>query len=121
VITLNNKGTVYTDIGKIFIEKEVISLYAGNACMTTMGVVGMAGINVKTGLYSLLKKEYLAKGVDTEIINNKIKINLHIIVASEVKIELVSKNVIDVVKYELETFTGLEVDEINVFVEGVKF
>lgn len=116
-----HSGVIHTNIGKIYIEKEIISLYAGNACMTTSGVVGMAGINVKTGVYKLLKKEYLAKGVDTEIIDNKLKLDLHIIVASEVRIETVANNIIETVKYEVETFTGLEISELNIYVEGVKF
>lgn len=116
-----HSGVLDTSIGKIYIEKEIISLYAGSACMTTGGVVGMAGMNVKTGVYKLLKKEYLAKGVETEIIDNKLKLDLHIIVASEVKIETVANNIIEIVKYEVETFTGLEICELNIFVEGVKF
>ena len=116
-----SKGVLDSGIGKIYIEKEVISLYAGNACMGTSGVVGMAGINMKTGMYALLRKEYLAKGVETEIINNKLKLNLHIIVANEVRVDVVATNIIETVKYEVETFTGLEVYEINIFVEGVKF
>lgn len=42
------------------------------------------------------------------------------IVAYGVSILAVSDNLIDNVKYKLEQFTGLEVEEINIFVEGVR-
>ena len=52
--------------------------------------------------------------------NNKLKIGLHIIVAYGVSITAVCQNLIENVKYKVEEFTGMEVEKINVFVEGVR-
>ena len=46
--------------------------------------------------------------------------NFHIIVSYGVSILAVSDNLIDSVKYKVEEFTGIEVEKINIFVEGVK-
>ena len=52
--------------------------------------------------------------------NNKLVINFHIIVAYGVSILAVSNNLISNVKYKVEEFTGIEIEKINIFVEGVK-
>ena len=47
-------------------------------------------------------------------------INLHIIVAYGVSISAVADNLISNVRYKVEEFTGIEVEKINIFVEGVR-
>lgn len=54
------------------------------------------------------------------IVDNKIRIELHIIVAYGVSIRAVSQNVLENVQYKIEEFTGMEVESINVIVEGVR-
>ncbi|MDE6852484.1 MAG: Asp23/Gls24 family envelope stress response protein, partial [Lachnospiraceae bacterium] len=49
-----------------------------------------------------------------------IKVELHIIVAYGVSIRAVAQNVLEQVKYKFETFTGIEFEQINVIVEGVR-
>ena len=52
--------------------------------------------------------------------NNKLVIDFHIIVAYGVSIVAVSENLISNVKYKVEEFTGIEIEKINIFVEGVR-
>ena len=47
-------------------------------------------------------------------------IDFHVIVAYGVSICAVADNLIENVKYKVEAFTGMEVDKINIFVEGVR-
>lgn len=42
------------------------------------------------------------------------------IVAYGVSIRTIAANLVDSVKYKLESFTGMKVDKINIFVEGVR-
>ncbi|MBQ4563466.1 MAG: Asp23/Gls24 family envelope stress response protein, partial [Lachnospiraceae bacterium] len=51
---------------------------------------------------------------------NKLCIDFHIIVAYGVSISAVADNLIENVKYKVEDFSGIEVERINVFVEGVR-
>ena len=51
--------------------------------------------------------------------DNRIKIDFHVIVAYGVSISAVTDNLISNVKYKVEEFTGMEVDKINIYVEGV--
>ena len=52
--------------------------------------------------------------------DEKLRIELHIIVAYEVSILAVAENLVDNVKYKVEEYTGMEVGKIIVCVEGVK-
>ncbi len=114
------KGSMNTHMGNIVIDTEVIAQYAGSVATECFGIVGMAGVNVKDGLVRLLKKESVARGISVSVRNNKLTIDFHVIVAYGVSIIAVSDNLIDSVKYKLEAFTGMEVEKINIFVEGVR-
>lgn len=115
------KGTsLDTHLGNIVIDNEVIAQYAGSVAVECFGVVGMAGVNVKDGLVRLLKKESLTRGINVSVANNKLIIDLHIIVAYGVSILAVADNLISNVKYKVEEVTGIQIDKINILVEGVR-
>ena len=97
------KGHMNTDIGEIIIDNDVLAKYAGASAVECFGVVGMASV-----------------GVNVTIEDNKITIDLHIIVSYGVSISAVADNLISNVKYNVEEFSGLEVEKINIFVEGVR-
>ena len=109
-----------THMGNITIDNEVIAQYAGSVAMECFGVVGMAGINMKDGLVKLLKMESMTRGINVSIQNNKLTLNFHVILAYGVSIIAVSDNLISNVKYKVEEFTGIEVEKVNIFVEGVR-
>jgi uncharacterized alkaline shock family protein YloU len=107
-------------MGNIAIDNEVIARYAGSVAMECFGIVGMAGINVKDGLVKLLKMDSMTRGINVSIKNNKLTLNFHVIVAYGVSIIAVSDNLISNVKYKVEEFTGIKIEKINIFVEGVR-
>ena len=115
------KGSMTTDLGIVTIGPEVIAKYAGTVAVECFGIVGMAAVSMRDGLVKLLKKESLTHGIQVEVSDdNKMTIDFHIIVAYGVSISAVSENLISTVKYKVESFTGMEVDKINIFVEGVR-
>ncbi|NLY47992.1 MAG: Asp23/Gls24 family envelope stress response protein [Clostridiales bacterium] len=115
------KGHMSTDIGDIVIDNEVLAQYAGASAVECFGVVGMASVNMKDGIVKLLKRDNLSHGVNVTIDeDNKITIDLHIIVSYGVSISAVADNLISNVKYNVEEFSGMEVKKINIFVEGVR-
>ena len=115
------KGSMTTDLGIITIEPEVVAKYAGTVAVECFGIVGMAAVSMKDGLVKLLKKESLTHGIQVEISDdNKLTINFHVIVAYGVSIATVCENLVGNVKYRVEEFTGMEVDKINIYVEGVR-
>lgn len=115
------RGSMSTDLGIITINPEVISKYAGSVAVECFGIVGMAAVNMKDGLVRLLKKESLTHGIHVEISEeNVLTLDFHVIVAYGVNILSVSDNLMNNVKYKVEEFTGMKVDKINIFVEGVR-
>ena len=116
----NKMTSINTSMGNISIDNEAIAQYAGSVAMECFGVVGMAGINMRDGLVKLLKLDSMTRGINVMVRNNKLVINFHIIVAYCVSILAVSNNLISNVKYKVEEFTGIEIEKINIFVEGVK-
>ena len=115
------QGQMETNLGKIVIESDVIATYAGSVAVECFGIVGMAAVSMKDGLVKLLKKESLTKGIQVGISDeNKITLNFHVIVAYGVSISAVTDNLISNVKYKVEEFTGMSVDKINIYIEGVR-
>lgn len=115
------KGSMSTDYGIITIDPEVIAQYAGSVAVECFGIVGMAAVSMKDGLVRLLKKESLTKGIQVSISDdNQITLNFHVIVSYGVSISAVTENLISNVKYKVEAFTGMSVDKINIYIEGVR-
>ena len=115
------RGKIQTRLGTIMINGEVIATYAGSGAGECFGIVGMAAVNMKDGLVRLLKKDYLTHGINVAVDNeNKITIDFHVIVSYGVSIRTVSENLIDTVKYKVEEFTGMQIEKINIYVEGVR-
>ena len=107
-------------MGEIQINPEVIAKYAGITAVECFGIVGMAAVSMKDGLVKLLKQESLTHGNNVDIEEKHIIFDFHVIVAYGVSISAVADNLIENVKYKVEEFTGMEVDKINIFVEGVR-
>ena len=113
-------SSMNTHMGSITIDKEVISQYAGSVATECFGIVGMAGVNMKDGLVKLLKMDSMTRGIVVALENNKLVLDFHVIVAYGVSILAVSENLISNVKYKVEEFTGIEIEKINIFVDGVR-
>lgn len=76
---------------------------------------------MKDGLVHLLKRESFTRGIQVNISDeNHISLNFHIIVSYGVSISAVTENLISNVQYKVEEFSGMPVDKINVYIEGVR-
>ncbi|MBO4281071.1 MAG: Asp23/Gls24 family envelope stress response protein [Lachnospiraceae bacterium] len=113
-------GTIATVNGDVFIDLDVIANYAGSAATECFGVVGMAAVSMKDGIAKLLRKDSLKHGVRVKLNENRITIDLHIIVSYGVSIRAVCSNLYDNVKYRVEDFSGLHVERLNIHVDGVR-
>lgn len=108
-------------MGKVTVDTDVIAQVAGSAANECFGIIGMAGVNVKDGIVNLLKKESMTRGISV-VLNKagKLVIDFHVIVSYGVNIVAVTDNLVESVRYQVEEFTGLEVEKINIYVEGVR-
>lgn len=115
-----------TKLGVITIEDNVIATIAGLSAIECYGIVGMAAKNMTDGIFGLLKKESLTKGIsiikidDEETLKDSINIELHIIVAYGTNISAIGDTLIETVKYSVEDKTGIKVNSVDVIVQGIR-
>ena len=103
----------------IKIENDVIAVIAGVAVSEVSGVYGMQG-GFAGGISEVLKgKKNLAKGIKVESENDRVNIDVNIIVEYGARIPDVAFEIQNKVKTAVETMTGLKVDGVNVHVQGV--
>lgn len=115
------KGKLSNDLGTIVVDPEVVATYAGTVAVECFGIVGMAAMGMKDGIVHLLKRENLKRGIQVLISeDNHISLDFHVIVSYGVNIPTVTDNLISNVKYKVEEFTGMPIDKIRVFIDGVR-
>ena len=105
--SVNVSSSVYTDI-------------AGTVATNCFGVKGMAARSVKDGVYHLLRKESMSKGVQVTIHeDDSISIDLHIIVDNGVNLTTLGESIISRIRYEVNKYTGTQVRDVNVFIDSM--
>ena len=114
-------GIFENEFGSITISSSVISAIAGSVATKCYGVVGMAFKNTKDGIVNLLKAGNLSKGIQVSFDEaDALNIDLHIIVQYGVNISAICQSIINNVRYQVTTITGLTVENVNVYVESVR-
>lgn len=114
-------GIFENEYGSITISNSVISAIAGSVATKCYGVVGMAFKNTKDGIVNLLKAGNISKGIQVSFDEaNALNINMHIIVQYGVNINAICESIMHNVKYQVTAITGLEVGNVNVYVESVR-
>lgn len=106
--------------GKISISDEAIAIVAGTAAMECYGVVDLVAKRLSDNFAVLFKKQSLNKGVKVLTVDNKIYIDLYVILKYGLSISAVADSLKRAVKYSVENFTGMIVDSVNVNVLGVR-
>jgi uncharacterized alkaline shock family protein YloU len=109
----NEKGSVCVSTG-------VYTDIAGTAASNCFGVKGMAARSVTDGVYHLLRKESMSKGVRIQFHeDDTISIDLHIMVDNGVNLSAVGASIISEVRYVVTKCTGTEVRAVNVYVDSM--
>ncbi len=111
---------IVNNLGKIVISKDVIANISGLAAMECYGLVGMASQKVQDGLAELLGRENLSRGVAISSEDEKLVIDLYVVVQYGTNISEVANNIIDKVAYTVKKMLGLSVKKINVHIQGVR-
>lgn len=100
----------------IEIGNDVIQIVAGIAASRTPGVAAMTG---GSGLIEILGRKNLAKGVRVEVNDGSADIDVHIIAAYGVNLGQLFLQLQRNVKEAVETMTGLAVNAVNVYTQGI--
>ena len=106
--------------GSVNVSTGVYTDIAGTAASNCFGVKGMAARSVRDGVYHLLRKESMSKGVRVEFhAEGDISIDLHIIVDNGVNLNAVATSIISEVRYVVTKTTGTQVRAVNVFIDSI--
>lgn len=112
---------IENELGNIEISRKAIADIVGNAAMSCYGLVGMAHQRGKDGLIEILNRTDASKGVSINLTDDdRLVIELYVIIEQAVKISVVAENIISTVKYCVEKETSLKVKTISVNVVSVR-
>ena len=104
--------------GEVKIADEVVAIIAGLATTEVEGVSSMAG-NITNEIVSRLGMKSLSKGIQVEVSDNEVMVDVAINIAYGYSIPDVSTKVQEKVKTTIESMTGLGVAKINVRIASV--
>ena len=111
---------ISNDLGLITISEDVLLKVAGYAALECYGIVAMSSKRAKDGFLEWLGKENLTKGVQVNITEAGIDIDLFIIVEYGISIVEVCNIIKSQVCYKIENMTGAKVRRVNISVEGIR-
>ena len=111
---------IQNDIGTIFISEDVLLKVVGYAALECYGIVAMSSKRAKDGIVEWLGRENLSKGVEIRMVDNQLDVSLYIVVEYGVSVAEVCKTIVEVVKYKLESMTGVQVRGVSISVEGIR-
>lgn len=116
---LENKEEIDTENSGVKISNDVVAVIAGVAVSEVQGVASMQS-GFAGGISEVLSgKKNRTKGIKVEIEENTAKIDVNIIVEYGTRIPDVAFEIQNRVKKAVESMTGLNVEEVNVHVQGV--
>ena len=106
------------DENGIKIADDVIATIAGKAATEVTGVFSMSG-GFAGGISEVFGKKNFSKGIKVDNSEKNLKIDVNIIVEYGARIPDVAYEIQNRVKKAVETMTGINVEEVNVHVQGV--
>ena len=94
-----------------------VALWAAQECY---GVVGLEFTKLSDILALLFKAKNRVRGIKVETIGARIFLDVNVVIKYGVSISAVANSLRDTIKYNVEFFSGMVVDTINVHIIGVK-
>ena len=108
------------DNGSVNVSTSVYTDIAGTAAINCMSVKGMVARSETDGVYHLLRKESMGKGVRVEFHeDDTISIDLHVMVGDGVNLPAVGNAIIEEVSYMVTKCTGTQVRAVNVYIDSI--
>ena len=113
-VTTSNK------YGKIIVSDQAVALCALRAARECYGVVALVAKNVLDKIISFFKGRHNTRGVKVIALDNRIFIELNVILKEGVREGAVLDSLRSVVTYSVEQFTGRRVKNVAVNVLGTR-
>jgi uncharacterized alkaline shock family protein YloU len=110
--------------GTVSFATDVVATIAGLAANEVEGVAGMSSRTTNSSFADILTRKSsrnYTKGVKVDIADNKVAVDVTIIVDYGSPVPDVAKNIQENIKKAIETMSGLDVLNVDVHVQGVSF
>jgi len=108
-----------TPIGSIQVTLRAIASIAYHAALESYGVVGLTSRNIVDGITQVLVKDP-THGVEVTYDGQHINIDLFVVIEYGTRIKSVANSVSNTVRYHVEKALGIQVNDINVHVRGLR-
>jgi uncharacterized alkaline shock family protein YloU len=109
-----------TSLGRIEVAPTAIASLASQAVLECYGVVGMATKDLASGIVEILQPASHRRGVDVQIGDDLIVIDLYVVIEYGTRIATVARNIQSGVKYAVERALGVPVVAVNVHVQDLR-
>ncbi len=106
--------------GNINISDQAVAIIVSRITLDCYGVVELASRRLSDSIMMLFNKEPLGKGVKIVTMDNRIFVELYVILKDGVNREAVTESLESSVQYNVEHLTGMRVKSVIVHVVGVK-
>ena len=108
------------DTANMMITDEVLAIMAGVAAAEIKSVYKMSG-GFTGGIVEAFGRRNLSKGVKVDTKNDKTVIDLYVIIKYGYRIHEAAWEIQEHVKKTIEELAGIEIDAVNIHVQGVSF
>jgi uncharacterized alkaline shock family protein YloU len=109
-----------TNLGRIEVSPTAIASLASQAVLESYGVVGMATKDLASGIVEILQPSSHRRGVDVNLGEDGITIDLYVVLEYGTRIAVVARNIQSAVKYATEKALGVPVAAVNVHVQDLR-
>ncbi len=105
--------------GRLEVLEPAVAAVAGHAAINCYGVMGMAARNLRDGVFTLVRRENVHRGVEIRRVAEGLVVDLFVVVQYGTRIQEVAHNLQETVKFAIERAVQVPVIEVNVTVQGV--
>ena len=95
-----------TDLGMVDVARDVLATY-----------IGLSATNC---FATLLGRDSVSRGVEIAEKDDSLQVNVYIIVGYGTKISEIANNVMHRIQYNVREYLGIQLDNINIIVQGVR-
>lgn len=110
-----------TRLGKVTFSEAFLSKLIGNEVVSCFGVAGMVANTSRQKVFNKFsKEEKIETGIKVIGKDDKLSVELHIVVVFGMNISAIAQSITEKVKYIVKQATGMDVDKVTVKVDGIK-
>jgi uncharacterized alkaline shock family protein YloU len=105
--------------GSIHVSARAIAAIAYQSAIKSYGVVGLASKNLVNGITNRIVRDP-THGIEVKHEEDEIDIDIYIVVQYGTRIKSVAASVANTVRFNVEKYLGLPINNVNVHVQGLR-